>query len=210
MAGFKVKAIIPCAGFGTRMNMAPNESKELLVHPATKKPIIEFTLDRAREAGLDPCVITRKEKTDLIEYCEVNDIPYQVIVPEGEWMNTVLMSEPHWEDINVLILPDTRFFPYDILDNMKTDLILGANSSLALHYVTDPQNWAVVDNYTLYEKPKHLTGTCYYAFGLIAFTPEEGHVIFKTLRDKREVLLENASFQYLDSFKDITRTGVIE
>lgn len=199
-----MKAIIPAAGFGTRMGMKPNESKELLLDSETNQPIIQYSLDLCSKYGLEPVVVTRAEKRDLIDYCDRQHVFTQIVVPDGEWMNTVLMSSKFWDRDNILILPDTRFNPTDIILDMKNDIALGARSSIALHKVNDAENWCIVRSYTLIEKPKHYPGE-QYAFGLIAFTKAEGNAIFTELKDSKVAMPYNSSFRYLDNFKDITR-----
>jgi dTDP-glucose pyrophosphorylase len=201
-----MRAIIPCAGFGTRMGMKPNESKELLIDPVTKRPMIEWCLDLCEEHSLEPIIILRKEKQDLIDYCLDKNIDFMEIIPEGEWMNSVLKSEGNWRDVNLLILPDTRFHDTNIIGKMHSDLINGANASIALHKVFDPEKWCCLETYTLYEKDKSLEGT-HWAFGLIAFTQSYGQRLFKDLSKPTYHHLQNASFQYLESFEDITRNG---
>lgn len=203
-----MKAIIPCAGFGTRMNMSPNQSKEMLEDPKTGEPLINFALNLCVKHEIEPLIITRAEKTDLIAHCRNWSIQVQIIIPEGEWMDTVLMSQPNWHKHNVLILPDTRFLPTDILADIKCDLSLGAASSIALHSVGDADKWCILRQYNLIEKPKHYPGK-QWAFGLIGFTDYSGHGIFKQLRDEKVAMLDRSSFHYLDDFKDLTRTGVI-
>lgn len=204
-----MRAIIPCAGFGTRMNMAPDKSKEMLEDPKTGEPLINFALNLCVKHEIEPLIITRAEKTDLIAHCRNWGIQIQIIVPEGEWMDTVLMSQPHWHKHNVLILPDTRFLPTDVLGDIKQDLLLGAHSSIALHTVRDADKWCILRQYNLIEKPRHYAGE-QQAFGLIGFTDFSGHGIFKQLKDEKVAMLDRSSFRYLTDFKDLTRTGKIE
>lgn len=199
-----MKCIIPAAGFGTRMGMKIDESKELLIDPETNAPIIQYSLDLCNKYNLEPVVVTRAEKRDLIDYCDRQHVLTQIIVPEGEWMNTVLMSSNYWDRDNILILPDTRFNPTDVILEMKKDLELGARTSIALHKVPDADKWCIVRSYTLMEKPKCYPGE-QYAFGLIAFTKAEGRAIFTELKDSKVALPYNSSFRYLENFKDITR-----
>src|SRR5258708_34994029 len=173
-----MRAILPCAGFGTRMGMDPSKSKELLIDPSTNKPLIEYHLDICKKYELEPLIITRLEKTDLIEYCENNNIKYKLIIPEGEWMNTVLKSASNWGKYNILLLPDTKFEPINIIQNIKNDLLNGSKFSLGLHKVSDPENWCVVKNYSLIEKQAVIAD---YAFGIIGFTETSGLSLFYDL-----------------------------
>ena len=56
-----MKALIPCAGFGTRMRMAPHQAKEL-IPDETGAPTIEWSLNICKENNIDPIIITRPEK----------------------------------------------------------------------------------------------------------------------------------------------------
>jgi dTDP-glucose pyrophosphorylase len=203
-----MRAIIPCAGYGTRMNMAPDKSKEMLEDPKTGESLITYSLKLCLKHDIEPLVITRAEKTDLIAYCNTWGIKTQIIVPEGEWMDTVLMSQPHWDKHNVLILPDTKFEPTNVLRDIKRDLSFGANSSIALHSVDDADKWCILRQYNLIEKPKNYPGK-QWAFGLIGFTDFSGYGIFKQLKDEKIAMLDRSSFHYLEDFKDLTRAGKI-
>lgn len=204
-----MRAIIPCAGLGTRMKMKHNESKEMLHDPTFAGLVIDYSLDLCQEFNLNPLVVTRKEKTDLIQYCAIKNIETMIIEPEGEWTNTVYISNDYWEKHNILILPDTRFQSPSVIEYMKRDLENGAKCSVALHKVTDPERWCIVNDYILYEKPD-FDLTYAYAMGLIAFDNIEGQYIFPALEKDKTAVPKNMSFQYLDSFKDITRSGIIE
>src|SRR6266850_3092271 len=103
-----MRAIIPCAGFGTRVGMKSNQSKELLPD-SNNKPLIQYSLDICRLYQIDPLVILREEKKDLQEYLKKEKVNYITIKPEGEWYDTVLKSQGHWDENNVLMLPDTKF-----------------------------------------------------------------------------------------------------
>ena len=48
-----MKALIPCAGFGTRMRMAPHQAKEL-IPDETGAPTIEWSLNICKENNIDP------------------------------------------------------------------------------------------------------------------------------------------------------------
>lgn len=205
------KYIVPCAGFGTRMNMKPNESKEMLIDPTTGHSLIDTVLRCAKVTGASVHVITRPEKTDLIEYLTpMENVTVQIIKPKGEWAATVLTSRQDWEDHNILILPDTTWSPLlTTLERMEQSLKLGCNSVVAIHKVQDACKWGAIGDYDITEKPT-IDGEGY-AWGLIGFTPIEGVILFRGMLE-RDVpcSLENSSFLFLDSFKDLTRTGKIE
>jgi dTDP-glucose pyrophosphorylase len=204
-----IKAIIPCAGFGTRMGMDPNKSKELLIDPTTNRPMIEYHLDICKTYNLVPHIILRQEKVDLIEYCDNNNIMCSSVSHNREWPYTVFLSHGKWAYKNILLLPDSKFEPTNIVDNIVNDLRLGAEVSLGVHEVQDPEKWCIVRDYELIEKSKQVVGK-QWAFGVIGFTYGAGLKLFAELdQEKRARLLNRTSIQYLDSFKDITRTGIV-
>lgn len=203
------RAIIPCAGYGIRMGMSPDKSKELLINPSTGFPIIKYHLNLCEDYGLLPLIVTRKEKTDLLYYADENNVDTLVIEPKGEWPNSVLLSKDKWMETNILLLPDTKFEPHDIIVDMLTDLQLGANISLGVHQVTEPAKWCIIEKGTMFEKPNWIFGPSF-AFGIIAFTKFRGNQLFYDLEHKKNHTLVNTSFHYLESFKDLTRTGKIE
>lgn len=206
-----MKYIVPCAGYGTRMNMRPNESKEMLIDPSTGYRLIDNVLRLANVTGASVHVITRKEKTDLIEYLDTkNNVTVQIIEPEGEWASTVLASREHWDEYNVLILPDTKWDPLlTTLEQIEESLKLGCQSVYALHKVEDVSKWGAIRDYSVTEKPT--IGGEGYAWGLIGFDASfSSHALFKTMASKNQpFVLEHTSFLFLDSFQDLTRTGKI-
>lgn len=208
----KTKAIIPAAGLGTRVGMKPNESKEMLIDPITKKPVIDYALELCTKYNLEPVIITRKAKKDLIKHVE-ND-SHLLIVDEDfidgkEWPDTVLASQMFWGANNILILPDTRFEPNDIIRELDISLKLGAEISLALHRVGDGSKWCIVRDYMICEKPESKDPA--WAWGLVGFKQEAGIELFEGLKVRGQYNnLSRTSFSYLKSFKDITRNKKIE
>ena len=65
------KAIFPVAGLGTRFLPATKSiPKELL--PVVDKPLIQYAVDEAREAGIDQIIlVTGRGKTAIVEYFDV-------------------------------------------------------------------------------------------------------------------------------------------
>lgn len=205
-----MRVIIPCAGYGTRMGMEPDKSKELLINPGTNKPLIDYSLFICKIYGYDPFVITRREKTDLIDYLDEKNVEYMFSTGTGEWMDSILQTEQHWEEHNLLVFPDTRFSNITTILEMEQDMKLGCNASIALHKVTDPSKWCVVDQFgRLLEKfnPHSFSPQNHWAFGLIMFSRKYGYPLFNGLSVDKHFRLENTSFKYLNSFIDLTRTG---
>lgn len=206
----KTKAILPCAGYGTRMGMAPNTSKELISDPFhNNAPIIEYTLNLCSLYNIEPLVVTRQDKTDLIEYCNINEIETLIIEPQGEWPTTMLKSQPHWAENNILLLPDVRFEPWNTIRNMKRNLELGNKAVFALHKVDDVSKWGQIKNYKVIEKPHDNSSG--FAWGVMGFKADYGEQLFSMMGLRNNpYTLQDTSFLYLTNFKDITRTGSIE
>lgn len=197
----KTIAIIPCAGLGTRMGMLPHEAKEMLPDKAYNYThMIDYPIDICNQYNLDPLFISREEKTTLNDYLYSKGKNVLIIKPEGEWNSTVLASKDHWRENNILLLPDTRFFPQSTIENIQTSLELGNQAVLALHEVKDPKNWGVVQSYKIIEKPKDLEGP-QMAWGLIGFKKSYGEQLFQIDGKK----LENTGFTFLEFFEDISR-----
>ena len=201
----KVRALLPAAGFGTRMSMLPHQSKELLLD-STGKPIIEYALNLCSKFDLDPLVITRIEKQDLIHYCKDNDIEHYIIEPRGEWSHSLQAAYLKWKRTNILILPDTRFKPTSIIADIKNALD-EHDIVFATHEVVDVSKWGQVRGNMVCEKPsKGGPGT---AWGVIGFHRDAGLDLFRDFGvPSRWSYFLNKSLP-LESFKDITRTGVI-
>lgn len=205
------KMILPCAGFGSRMNMKINESKEMLLD-SNKVPLIEYSLCIAKMFGIQPLIITRKEKTDLIDYCK--DKAELVILdePGEEWPATVLASYPNWGKKNILVLPDTRFDPVSIVNEVNKSLD-SYDIVFATHQVTDPQNWGIVQGNRACEKPVKFGNNTdpSTAWGIIGYHNDAGIDLFKDFSRKEQwFYVGNNQKISLNYFKDITRSGYIE
>lgn len=204
-----MKAIIPCCGYGTRMNMKENESKELLPDPNNdNKPIIEWCLQQCYDNGITPCVVTRKEKADLINYCIDNSVEFIVIPPGEEWADTIVKAESIYKHRNVMILPDTRWSNLKALKDVKDHLFLGSEIVIGYHKPSnlDTKKWCMIHDGKLIEKPINLGEGYKYAMGIVGFV--RGSYVFKELAEG-SCKLNNTSFVDLGSFKDITRTGKV-
>ncbi len=203
MKSNKTKAIIPAAGRGTRMGMKFNESKEMIIEK--DKYIIDYSLDLCEKHNIDPLIITRKEKIDLIEYTK----DYEQLVleePTSEWPETILKSKHLWAENNILILPDTRFFPTDIIVTMEKELKSNKKELVvAVHKVQNGSEWGCIRFYSMCEKPKDKSPS--YAWGLLGFKKNYGEELFENM-SKRHVwfdISKDCSVINLQSFNDITR-----
>lgn len=216
-----IKFIIPCVGTGTRMNMKFDQSKEMLPDPSNdNKPLIRWHLDNLQKFDFPILIITRKEKIDLIEYVKNIKNIELIILDEitKEWPETILKSKNEWSDINILILPDTRFKPLDTLDLLIKESIKNS-ICFCVHKVDDIRNWGKVlldpfSHKVLNTQEKSdikfkLDGL---AWGLISYEKHLGEALFKAYLDRTifDLTKIKTSCIILESFKDITRTGKIE
>lgn len=201
-----MNAIIPCCGFGTRMGMTYNSSKEMLPDPENNSaPIIEYSLNICEQFNIAPIVIVRKEKIDLIDYLNQHQIEYMIYEPKSneEWNHTVLASQSLWLEDSLLILPDTRFSRFKCIEDIQRGLKLGNNAVMALHEVTDPSKWGIIRGNTLFEKPKQFPeGLTEWAWGLIGFKDTYGQELFSNVQSLE---LRNVGFTFLNKFEDLTR-----
>ena len=199
-----MKCIIPAAGYGTRMSMKPNQSKEMIKDKDYHNHhMIQWALDLCSLLKIKPLVLTREDKKDLRQYLFNAGIEFIDVKPEGEWYDTVLQSKEHWDEDNLLLLPDTRFHKIQVIEDIQRGLELGNNAVFALHEVIDPSKWGIVIGYHLLEKPEQLSGK-QWAWGLIGFKDYYGQKLFSHL--KSNLILEDVGFTYLNKFEDITRS----
>jgi len=207
-----MRAIIPCCGFGTRVNMLPNESKEMLPDPdmfdsPSRVHIIDYSISFCKQHYLLPHIISRPEKVGLNEYIKYHTegVSLQMHTPVGEWPLTVLASKDFWEEDNLLILPDTRFsYPHQAIQQMKHSLDMGCQAVIFTHEVKDPDKWGIIKDYTIHEKPTKFTSP-QTAWGLIAFKKDYGEILFDSMARKEPFSLTDTAFIKLSHFEDITR-----
>lgn len=202
-----MRAIIPAAGFGTRLKMKPNQSKEMLTDNIYGyEHIIDFAIHFCKINDIEPFVITREDKKDLIKYLKKNKIKYMLYEPkkDEEWYDTVIASKEHWVEENLLLLPDTRFRSLFLGEQIENSLKLGNNAVLVLHKVDNPSKWGIINKYQLLEKPTNLKCS-QWAWGLIGFKKEYGEYLFTKYYTENGYRLKDCGFMFLNSFKDITR-----
>jgi dTDP-glucose pyrophosphorylase len=205
-----MKALIPCAGFGTRMRMAPHQAKELLPDE-TGAPTIEWSLNICKENNIDPIIITRPEKEEFNKYLDKNNITY--VFDDGNSVGeSLLKTQPYWDATNIVILPDTRF-DYHKNFFLDTDKCMKAGNDyvFGLFEVSDHHNWGIICNNVFFEKPKHkFTEYDYaYAWGTIAFKKSKGEALLNSYNlVSKPFELKNAGYLFIDNFKDISRKYV--
>lgn len=207
--------IVPAAGFGRRVGSP--EAKELLPGP-NGRPMIEFVLEIARERNWPVHVITRPEKTSLVEYLENlnhhgHSISIQMTPPTPDWPHTLLSTAPHWRETNLVFLPDTIFAPIQTVDRIQAALSENHQVAWAAHYVENRSTWGVIESagdrtLRIGEKPQNAgPGWCWGFFG---FQRDAGEQLLKaqslsTLDHQWQSLnLKGREFQ-LTEFQDLTR-----
>lgn len=217
----KTLIVIPAAGFGTRMNLEPHQSKEMLPDPYNdNKPLIDWHLD-----NVDPyetVIVTRKEKKDLIKHIANKNFAWMTIKGDQEWPATILATSHHWRDSNIVLLPDTRFEPKNILAEIDKELETH-DLVFAVHEVDDLYKWGWVNTDSesklalgTQEKPIYYQTKYIFnpnlAWGIIGFRYTVGENLFQAYLDKTYFDLNpyKVKILFLDKFMDITRTGKIE
>lgn len=201
------RAIIPAAGFGTRMHMHPGQSKEMLIDPVTQQPLIQWHLNYCTKYNLTPLIITRKEKIDLIEYCNKLNVETLIIEPKGEWMSTIEASRPYWEEMNVVLFPDSKFSDdekkmnefFQSLDFKFIECCFGVQE------VEDSSKWCVVTEEGVFEKTKQGPGTAIVVFGFKKKTN-----LFLELSQNKTAYIKYYHIFNIHNYVDLTRTGTIE
>lgn len=207
---YRGAAIIPCSGFGTRMNMKKNKSKEMLIDPHTGQPLIQWHLDLCKKYNLKPVIITRPEKKDLIAYLKKKRITPIFEKKPKDWMTSVMATSHKWHQHNILFLPDSRFGDTKQIESALLNLEMGISFCFGTHDIPDgeQEKWGILQPNTVYEK---LQSTSTKAWGFIAFEDMCGSGLFNCLeRNKFYNVYTKPSYVHLEWFKDITRTGKIE
>lgn len=203
-------AIIPCSGYGTRMGMLPHQSKEMMYDKKYNEYVIDYSLDLCYRTGLDPLVISRKDKDDLNSYL-IKEGHTPLHIEDGtEWYDSILKSYDYWSDNNIVILPDTRWDNSQrsiehvkyCLEELNKPMVIGTLS------IKDVTKWCLVDNGCLIEKPSGYYGekTSHLAAGLFSFTKNNGYDLFNSFNRKEYYKMpNNTQFVKLENFHDITR-----
>ncbi len=172
-------------------------------------------------SDLKPLIITRQDKVSLISHIESKwrskGAEIFLIEESKEWPDSILKSEAKWGDINLILLPDTRFAPRTLLRDLVRDCEQGLDLSFAI-FRTDAslETWGVLDwseskKLRICEKPRILLKSDNQApWGLIAFQKEIGRKLFSDLLKSNQThewfeCEASYSLQPLTVFKDITR-----
>lgn len=199
--------IIPAAGLGTRMGMKKNESKEMLIDPMTRKPVIQWSLDVCKRAKLNFIVIVRKEKKDLISYLNKNNYPYVTIAESRSWEYSIEQIERLWGEKNIILLPDTRFKQSEDILHRIAQFLDSYPVSYGKHLVDDISLWGAVERRCFCEKPnERISG---YAWGILGFRRDVGIELLAQMEAQCWFFMNSRSL-IMPYFKDITRTGKVE
>lgn len=206
--------LIPAAGFGTRVGQPA--AKELLPGP-DGLPMIEYSLELSWQLGATPVVITRKQKTTLIDYLKEHQ-KFQncgrlvLIENSKEWPESLLLAESEWAEKNLLLLPDVTWQPENILHELVAAL-QDVDLAVATHKVKDPSLWGVVEQQgdTIVFKEKVSADSAALAWGILAFRKSVGRKVFESqlqstlLRQPVRCSNISAAEFPLTEFEDITR-----
>jgi dTDP-glucose pyrophosphorylase len=202
-----MKALIPCAGFGTRMRMMPHQAKELLPDE-DGNPTIEWSLNICKKYNIEPIIITRPEKEEFNQYLDQNNIKY--VFDDGNSVGeSLLKTQPYWDSTNIVILPDTRFdYPENFFLDVDKCMKAGNDYVFGLFEVSDHQNWGIICNNVFFEKPKNKfeKHDYAYAWGTIAFKKNTGEALLQKYNlISKPFDLTNAGYLFIDNFRDISR-----
>ncbi len=202
----KIKCIIPCSGYGTRLGMSPNESKEMLWDNNLQERVIDYSLKLCDSLGFEPLVLTRGEKEDLNIHLFNKNINLMFIEDGTEWHDTILKSYSFWDDNNIVLLPDTRWNNAEqSLKHIKYCFeTLNSVMALGTLEIEDARKWCVLHSNFLFEKPEN--DICSLGVGVFAFTKELGRQMFASFKNRQPFEIpETTQFVHLENFKDITR-----
>lgn len=127
-------AILPAAGKGTRMAALTGGSKELL--PVGGKPVLQWVIEEARQAGADRVVaVVSPQKPDLAAVCaDIETVTQEVAT--GLAPATVLAA--HLGPA-LLLLPDTIFFLRSPASRLVQALSRGFDFAIAVQKVSEDQ-----------------------------------------------------------------------
>jgi len=179
------------------------------------QPLIDFSLELARTSAADPLLISRAEKPELNAYARAHTLDLLLVQPTREWPETLLASESLWRDVNVVLLPDTRFSPTTSVEKMFRELEAGAFSVFATFIAEDLSSWGALatreGQTQICEKPRALLdGFAARPWGFFGFRRETGRALLTSMMktsDSREwcELSELPLVFELESFEDLTR-----
>lgn len=177
------------------------------------QPMIEWTIQTALKSGLKPVVILRKQKAELAHYLRHrNEIETIEIESSSEWPDTLLQVQNQWGDINLVLLPDTRFSNPEVIEQLKFSL-KKFDSSYGTFKTISPETWGHVSSYgeklAICEKPKSIPKV-FSAWGIFGFKRDAGYQVLKahldsTLTHQIINLDLSTELHKIENFKDFAR-----
>lgn len=185
-------------------------------------PLIEWSLGMAERLKMQAVLVVREEKVDLLEYLQNRDVDTVVISSSQEWPESILKAKDRWADYNLVLLPDTRFAPADVLFKMRDDLRGPYDLSFACHPVKSFATWGVVaeheDCFWEAEKPQKmisLSSVVYHAWGVFGFSQRVGSELLSGMLascfdHEWRRLPQQVSIHQLWAFEDLTREPILK
>lgn len=153
-----MRAIIPVAGFGSRLRPHTFTLPKVLLNVAGK-PIIGHILDKVIEAGFDEATIIVGHLGEKIRDYVVSNYKLKVeFVEQAEpkgLAHAIHLSRPTFGDEPILIILGDTIFDVDLRSVVKSQ-----HTSLGVQHVDDPRRFGVVEMEgqfakKLVEKPEH-------------------------------------------------------
>lgn len=135
-----MKAIIPAAGIGSRLQPLTNDLPKCLVQ-VNGKPLLYYILNQLKEANIDEVIIVTGYKNELIE---------NFLKEEHNFPPTICIFNPDYFNTNsILSLYLTREYWNSDFIIIDSDLIL--NSNLVKSIINSTQTALLIDNSKNYE-----------------------------------------------------------
>jgi dTDP-glucose pyrophosphorylase len=206
-------AIIPAAGFGSRVGSPP--AKELLLHPNGQR-FIDHTIDLAYKLNTQVLVISRKDKHALNEYLiekQKHDkrLSLLLIDQTPEWTWSVQLASPYFHQKNILLLPDSDWGTFDVGKDLLKSLD-SSEISVGVFQVENPKVWGMIEvkENSLFMGEKPLKTESHLAWGLISFQGSFGKIFwekYKTTSQQHHMIPISTHFKILKLqwFRDLSR-----
>jgi len=156
-----MKAVIPAAGLGTRFYPITRcIPKEML--PINNKPIIQYVIEEAIDAGAeDIAIITRKDKTVIEDYIDIMDFNaqfYYIRQKEQLGLGHAIYQSKRFianEDFMVLLGDDILSTHQDLLNMVGLQGIWGG-AFVAVEEVDNPSKYGIANVIDINQKNIYL------------------------------------------------------
>lgn len=214
-------AIIPCAGYGTRMGMLPHESKEMMLNLDTGFRLIDRTINLCRDLDIRPIVVSRKGKYDLNDHISAMSDVDLVVLEDGEskdWHESILKAKEYWHTNNIVLFPDTEAHnEIEAMEHIRFTLDIDPiKLSLGVFSVDNPRKWLIFKpGGFILDKCKAIPINTYLAIGMIGFNYDVGDEFFSCLKLNgvyqgyniyaSKQFVSFLQFYKLENFRDLTR-----